>query len=55
MHVISYACPRGSTRTPVLGATWQGDRHMEGPQVSGPWLEVWGGNGNALLRPDIQA
>ena len=23
---------------------------MEGPLVSGPWLGVWGGNANALLR-----
>ena len=30
-----------------------GGRHMEGPRVSGPWLEVWGGNANALPRPDI--
>ena len=21
---------------------------MKGPRVSGPWLEVWGGNANAL-------
>ena len=31
----------------------KGGRHMEGPWVSGPWLEVWGGNANALPRPDI--
>ena len=28
---------------------WRG-RHLEGAQVSGPWLEVWGGNANALPR-----
>ena len=26
-------------------------RRMEGPQVSGPWLGIWGGNANVLLRP----
>ena len=41
---------RGSTQTPVWGATWKGGWHMEGPLVSGPWLGVWGGNANALLR-----
>ena len=25
---------------------------MEGPRVSGPWLGVWGGNANALPRPN---
>ena len=29
--------PRGSTRTPVRGATWQKGWHVKGPQVSGPW------------------
>ena len=26
---------------------------MKGPLVSGPWLEVWGGNANALPRPSF--
>ena len=29
--------PRGSTRTLVWGATWQGSRQVKGPRVSGPW------------------
>ena len=30
--------PRGSTRMPVRGATWQqGGRQVKGPRVSGPW------------------
>ena len=29
--------PRGSTWTPVRGATWQGGWQLEGPRVSGPW------------------
>ena len=45
--------PRGSTWTPMRGATWQsGGWHLEGPRVSGPWLGVWGGNANALPRPN---
>ena len=28
--------PRVSTQTPVLGATWQWGRQLEGPQVSRP-------------------
>ena len=30
-----------------------GGRHVEGPRVSGPWLEYWGGNAIALNRPPI--
>ena len=46
--------PRGSTRMPVRGATWQsGDWHLEGPRVSGPWLGLWGGNANALPCPSL--
>ena len=26
---------------------------MKGPRVSGPWLEYWGGNANALYRPSL--
>ena len=26
---------------------------MKGPQVSGPWLEYWGGNAIALNRPTL--
>ena len=26
---------------------------MKGPRVSGPWLEFWGGNANALPRPSF--
>ena len=26
---------------------------MKGPQVSGPWLDNWGGNANALRRPTL--
>ena len=26
---------------------------LEGPRVSGPWLGVWGGNANALSRPNF--
>ena len=29
-----------------------GGWHMDGPRVSGPWLGVWGGNANALPRPN---
>ena len=28
-------------------------RQMEGPRVSGPWLDIWGSNANALPRPGI--
>ena len=42
--------PRGSTRMPVRGATWQGGWRVKGPRVSGPWLECWGGNAKALPR-----
>ena len=28
---------------------WRG-RHLEGPRVSGPWLEVWGSNAPANTR-----
>ena len=28
--------PRGSTWTPVRGATWLGGRQVKGPRVSGP-------------------
>ena len=47
--------PRGSTRTPVRGTTWQGGWRVKGPLVSGPWLEYWGGNAIALNRPPIYA
>ena len=43
--------PRGSTRTPARGTTWQGGWRVKGPRVSGPWLEYWGGNAIALNRP----
>ena len=43
--------PRGSTRTPVWGATWQGGWCVKGPQVNGPWWGYWGGNAKALPRP----
>ena len=44
--------PRGSTRTPVRGATWQSRGwRVKGPRVSGPWLEYWGGNAVALNCP----
>ena len=35
------------------GATWQceGRWHVKGPWVSGPWLDNWGDNANALRRP----
>ena len=26
---------------------------MKGPGVSGPWLDSWGGNANALRRPSL--
>ena len=39
-----------SPRRRLGGATWQGGWHLEGPRVSGPCLEYWGGNANAL-RP----
>ena len=45
--------PRGSTRTPVRGATWRGGWRVKGPWVSGPWLEFWGGNAIALNRPTL--
>ena len=45
--------PRGSTQTPVWGATWQGGWCVKGPQVSGPWWEYWGGNANALPHPNL--
>ena len=46
--------PRGSTRMPVRGATWQsGGWHLEGTRVSGPWLGLWGGNANALPCPSL--
>ena len=38
-----HAGPRGE---------WRG-RHLEGPQVNGPWLEVWSGNTNVLPRPSF--
>ena len=50
-HGRGQACPHGSTRTPMWGATWQGGRQMEGPRVSGPWLGDSGGNANVLPRP----
>ena len=43
-----HASPRGRPS----GAMWhEGGWHLEGPQVSGPKLVVWGGNANALNRP----
>ena len=30
------------------GATWQEGWQVKGPLVSGPWLEYWSGNRNAL-------
>ena len=41
-----HASPRGCPG----GATWQGGWQVKGPRVSGPWLEYWGGNANALLH-----
>ena len=43
----------GGYRTPVRGATWQVGWQVKGSRVSGPWLEVWGSNANALMRPGI--
>ena len=55
-HVAGgHACPRRSTRRPVRGATWHVGWHMEGPQVIGPCLGVWGGNANVLPRPYFSA
>ena len=47
--------PRMSTRVHAdarVGRHVAGGWHLEGPQVSGPWLGVWGGNANALPRPN---
>ena len=46
-----HASPRGRQG----GATWQheGGWHVKGPWVSGPWLDNWGGNANALRRPTL--
>ena len=43
--------PRESTRTPEWRHVAVGGWHLEGPQVSGPWLGVWGGNAIAFSRP----
>ena len=46
--------PCVSTWMPVRGAMWQSEgSHLKGPRVSGPWLGLWGGNENALPRPNI--
>ena len=34
-----HTCPRGSTRTPMRGATLQEGWRVKGPPVSGPWWE----------------
>ena len=44
---VGHASPRGRPG----GAMWQGGWQVKGPWVSGPWLEVWGGNANAFSRP----
>ena len=41
VHVEAQVAPRGRVRG------WQ----VMGPQVSGPRLDSWGGNANALFRP----
>ena len=46
-HGVGHASPGGR----LGGATWQGGWQVKGPRVSGPWLEVWGGNANAFSRP----
>ena len=46
--------PCVSTRVHVgarVGRHMAGGWHMEGPQVSGPWLGIRGGNANALPHP----
>ena len=44
--------PRGSTQTPVTGATSQsGGWRVKGPRVRGPKLDYWGRNTIALNRP----
>ena len=35
------------------GATWKEGSQVKGPRVSGPWLEYWGDNANALLLPSL--
>ena len=40
--------PCGSTWAPMWGATWQRAGRWRAHGCSGPWLECWGGNANAL-------
>ena len=47
--------PRGSTRVHAdarEGCHVAGGWHLEGPQVSRPWLGVWGSKANALPHPN---
>ena len=46
---MGHLSPRGRSG----GATWQGGWKMKGPRVSGPWLDSWGGNANALRCPSL--
>ena len=45
--------PRMSTRTPVRAPRGEIGLRLEGPRVSGPWLEIGGGNANVLPHPTI--
>ena len=36
-----------------MGRHVAGGWQLEGPRVSGPWLEYWGGNAIALNRPTL--
>ena len=44
---VGHTSPRGR----LGGAMRQGGWQVKGPWVSGPWLEVWGGNANAFSHP----
>ena len=43
--------PRESTQMPGWRHMASGGWHVKGLWVSGPWLDSWGGNANALDRP----